>query len=315
MGRSNKLSKREFDAIIKDNLIAAGVTKDSFGYRTDNDRTYYDYYTEAEFKRFVDEMKADYAEHYKKYYGDEEAKENRGGLGGELLPKRGRWGMLPPKMASVASSSRFCYLALRDGTDALISNRILTRDDVEFEKECRIFADGSTAPQLDAFIKDTLCDYYVEAKCHEIFDSHEIEFKHKYWEIFQNDKSFCHVLKDAIKHTDTFEIPKAVFELWGEHMRFDVKQLVCHLFGIANQARGRQSKLFYLFFKLKSEDPETALRIEVVFEELKNEIEFIFGSDVIKGFCAYNQIGLEVIVQECNVMKKLDTYNSRKVFS
>lgn len=315
MNRSKKLSKKEFDAIIKENLLKSGVAEECFGYRTDNDRTYPEYYAKPEFDKFVDEMKAYYPEHYKKYYGDENANENKGGKGGELIPKRGRWGMMPPKMASVASSSRFCYLALRDGTNALFSDWEVTKDNVEFEKECRIFADGPTAPQLDAYIENPSCDCYIEAKCHEIFDSHKIEFKNKYWDIFQKNESLHIILENVTQHEETFEISRSVLGLSDEHLRFDVKQFICHLLGIACQSKGKPAKLIYLFFKPENDDEKTKARIDDVFDELKNEIDSLFTSEVIKEFCTVNQIGLEVIVQECDSMKKLDIYNSWKLFS
>lgn len=87
-----------------------------------------------------------------------------------------------------------------------------------------------------------------------------------------------------------------------------------HLLGIANQAKGKQAKLVYLFFKPKSNDEKVNARIDEVFDELRNEIDSIFTSAVIVEFCLDNQIELEAIVQECNVMRKLDICNSWKLF-
>lgn len=313
MGKSKTLLKKEFDAIIRENLIAAGKSEKSFGYATIDKKIYYDYYTVSEFKAFVDEMKLNYSEHYKKFYGVQDAKENKGGQGGELLPKRGRWGMMPPKMASVASSSRFCYLALRDGTDILIPNRSLTKADVEFEKECKIFDDGLTAPQLDAYINDPACDYYIEAKCHEIFDSHKIEFKNKYWDIFETDKSFNRALNKAVKNKDTFELPKELFDITGNHLRFDVKQFICHLVGIAHQSKGKCAELIYLFFKPKCNHEDVSTQMDEIFDELKQEIKAIFNSLLIKDFCENHQMKLNVIIQNSDVMQKLNHDNSQKI--
>lgn len=314
MGKNKTLSKKEFDAIIRENLIAAGKSEKSFGYETIDNRIYYDYYTVSEFQAFVDEMKLNYPEHYKKFYGVQDAKENKGGQGGELIPKRGRWGIMPPKMASVASSSRFCYLALRDGTDILIPNRSLIKGDVEFEKECKIFEDGLTAPQLDAYIKDSTCDYYIEAKCHEIFDSHKIEFKNKYWDIFERDKSFHGALTKVIKKKDTFELPKELFGITENHLRFDVKQFICHLLGIAHQSKGKCAELIYLFFKPKCNQANVSTQIDEIFDELQREIEAIFNSSLIKDFCENHQIKLNVIIQNSDVMQKLNNDNSQKLY-
>ena len=53
-----------FDAIIKENLLNSGVSEESFGYKTDKDRIYHEYYVESEFNKFVCEMKSGYPEHY-----------------------------------------------------------------------------------------------------------------------------------------------------------------------------------------------------------------------------------------------------------
>lgn len=50
-------------------------------------------------------------------------------------------------MASVASSSRFCFLALKDGANAFGGT-----GEVVFEHECKINGISGIAPQLDAYI-------------------------------------------------------------------------------------------------------------------------------------------------------------------
>ena len=106
----SKLTKEKFDAIIKSNLIKSDVSADDFGYDI-NGQNYDLYYANSCFKTFVEDMEKNYLQHYTKY--DK-------GKGSELESHDGK----PPKMASVGSSSRFCYLALRDVVG------------VEFEKSC-----------------------------------------------------------------------------------------------------------------------------------------------------------------------------------
>lgn len=314
MDKFKKLSKQEFDEIIKNNLIMSGMPKEKFGYDKDVPRTYQEYYTHDVFEDFVKKMKTKYPKHYDKFRGIKDAKEDKGGQGGELIPKKGRWGTMPPKMASVASSSRFCYLALRDGTDALSSEHIFTKDDVEFEKECKIFNDAtSIAPQLDACIKADMCDYYIEAKCHEIFDSHKIELKNKYWDVLE-EKGFSSVLKRAVKHEETFEFQRDVFNLPEEHKRFDVKQFICHLLGIAEQSKGRKAKLVYLFFMPVCKDEILSKKVKKVFCELQKEICALFSCEVITTFCKENQIELIAIAEHSDVMTKLDRINMKKLF-
>lgn len=216
---------------------------------------------------------------------------------------------MPPKMASVASSSRFCYLALKDGTDALIDSRDITSDEVEFEKECRIFENSSTAPQLDAYIADEKCDVYVEAKCHEIFDSHKVKMRIAYLEYFEGNEIFSDVLSNKVVDGDYFYIPLKLFGINDESTKFDTKQLICHLLGIAEQNKGKPAKLVYMFFKPVVDDKDVAGNIEKVFDKLKKEIKAIFDCKLINGFCKANNIELMAIAEESRVMGKLAKEN------
>lgn len=95
------ISKNEFDCFIKKNLVDV-FGNDCFGYEIE-DKSYDVYYNKEAYNKFISKMQNG---KYNKFYNQY----NRG-KGSELKEKRN----MPPKMASVASSSRFCYLALRDG--------------------------------------------------------------------------------------------------------------------------------------------------------------------------------------------------------
>lgn len=211
------MKKETFDNIIKKNLIdVTGI--DNFGYKLT--RTYSNYYNKSAFAVFLTEMKNPPYESYYWSYAS--------GKGSELKEQDGRYGKLPPKMASVASSSRFCYLALRDGADALGC-----KGSVEFEKACEIEGIDGIAPQLDAYIPEK--NIYIEAKCHEIFDSHKVILKEKYWNLFYGlDNDFGFEVREKEKE-ETFSIPFSVFGISKTSTRFDVKQLLCHLLGIASK--------------------------------------------------------------------------------
>lgn len=299
--------KERFDVAIRNNLCddlltyIIGEGENSIEYRC--------YYSQSAFRDFVDEMKKIYPEHYDKFQGKKKASSNSGGKGGELDAQDNR----PPKMASVASSSRFCYLALRDGVDANILGKTFTKNDVEFEKECRIFARG-TAPQLDAYINDEECDIFVEAKCHEIFDSHKLVFRSAYWDYFKKDSSLKDLISGEKKPAEEFNVSLDLFDIGKKSARFDVKQLVCHLLGIKEHQKGKKAKLVYMFFKPIPKDKESAELIDSVFKELKEEIEVIFGCKVIKEFCENNNINLAAIAQESETMKKLDTAKVVKLY-
>ncbi len=285
-----KINKKQFDEIIKNNL-ASKTGADKFVYKTGDGKEYENYYSNEEFNLFVREMKEYNLGAYFKQYND--------GDGGELKEKKGRYGTVPPKMASVASSSRFCYLALRDSKE----------DGIQFEYECKIDGiSGSTAPQLDAYIPDK--EIYVEVKCHEIFDSHKIIMKEKYWNyIYGNDNDFGFEPK-AENISGTFEIPITAFGINKRSTMFDIKQFLCHIMGVASvKNKAEKATLVYLFFKPKSDDVSINNAIDRIFEELRSETESLFNSKPIQKFTGKHKISLKAIAEYSKTMEKLTKDN------
>lgn len=123
---------------------------------------------------------------------------------------------MPPKMASVASSSRFCYLALRDGYKQFNNS-----EDIIFEHSCRIKGVNVTA-NLDAYIPKA--NIYFEVKCHEIFSQHSIYLKKSYWNLLygqENDFGFSYA---KCPDLDEFKIELCNFDIERTKIRFDIKQ-------------------------------------------------------------------------------------------
>ena len=149
------ISKNKFDYLIKKNLVDV-FGNDCFGYEIE-DKSYDIYYNKEAYNKFISKMQNG---KYNKFYNQY----NRG-KGSELKEKRN----MPPKMASVASSSRFCYLALRDGYKQFNNS-----EDIIFEHSCRIKGVNAIA-NLDAYIPKA--NIYCEVKCHEIFSQHSIYLK------------------------------------------------------------------------------------------------------------------------------------------
>lgn len=302
-----KMSKKEFDHIIKD-LIGNDKL---FGYKAKSEKPYPMYYSKDVFDQFVKDMKKNYPDAHKKY---------NEGAGGELKAKR-----YPPKMASVASSSRFCYLALRNGIDITIGDEHIIGNP-EFEKICEIdFKEKNeatenkhrTAPHLDAYIKDSQC--YFEVKCHEIFDSHKVVLKDDYRDPIKKEFGLDPVITPNTK-SGTFEIPLEKFGIINKtSTRFDTKQLICHLLGIATDPERKyesNKKLVYLFFrpdpdKLKMSSTINENETEKVFKELQEEIKCIFDSEPIKKFCSNkdHEIKLMAIAEKSTVMEPLTNKN------
>ena len=318
MDKKYTTDKEKFDGIIKTNLLLSGINSGVFCYsipQKDGTVSEYPlYYSKTAFDIFIKEMQTLYPHHYIKYSGNTNATQNRGGVGGELIEKPGRYGLTPPKMASVASSSRFCYLALRNGTDVLVNNKYISGKNIEFEKECRIFTDISTAPQLDGFTAQDDCNIYIEAKCHEIFDSHKVVLKNKYWDYFKKNNILCAALDEKEKGDETFTLPLSLFGIEKKSTRFDIKQLICHLLGIKEQNKNTKSKLIYLFFEPVSDNDEERLFVNDIFYELAIEIKLIFESDIIKNFCKTNNIELIAIKEKSRIMEPLNKYNKYTIY-
>lgn len=286
------MKKERFDSIIRENLMAHGAG-DVFGYAVAGTERVYDaYYTAEAFQAFRDEMARSYPGAFRQY-GE--------GKGSELKEHGSRYGDLPPKMASVASSSRFCYLALRDGGAALGGGKC-----VEFEHGCPIKGVAGTAPQLDAYMEEG--NIFVEVKCHEIFDAHHVVLKERYWDhVYGPDNAFGFPAAEK-PAGEEFQIPLSAFGIEKPSAMFDIKQLLCHLLGIVSQTK-EPSTLVYLFFKPRVEEPDVQAEIDEVFAALQTEIEHIFASAPIQSFCEKHHIRLRAAAEYAAVMEPLGDAN------
>ena len=157
---------------------------------------------------------------YLKDMSDEHRSQFEDGSGGELKEKNDR----PPKMASFASSSRMAYQLSKD-----IPNFV-------FEKQLSTEIGGTA--NLDGYWEGNGRYIFVEAKCRE-------PYSHKSPEtIRQNYKPLYGYLQSKLP--DMFsctmeDIPgtrdmRVEFFCNGkEIIYFDMKQMLCHLLGVANR--------------------------------------------------------------------------------
>lgn len=282
-------TKTWFDNLILKNLVEKGFGP--FGYPM-GPNPYDLYYTKDIFAQFKEEMKLCHPQHYRCYSK---------GKGSELLETE-----KPPKMASVASSSRFAYLALR-----WVAQAIGGTDAVDFEHECRIDGIRGMAPQLDAYtIDENGNPIYIEVKCHEIFDAHKLELSTSYWKkIYGPGNDFGFPSNNNIPESKKFPIPFTHFGITNDQPLMDIKQLLCHLMGVASRKESnRPATLVYLFFKpIIESDYKT--RLDGIFDQLLTEINQIFTSKPIQNFCTLNEIDLKVVVEESAVMERLTKKN------
>lgn len=151
------------------------------------------------------------AEH-RSQYGD--------GSGGELKEKDGR----PPKMAAFASSSRMTYLLSKDIPGFV------------FEKQLPTVIGGIA--NLDGYREADGQYVFVEAKCREPY-SHKspqtIKQNYKPLYAYLQEKTpeiFTCTMDDI---PDTRDMKVAFFCCGKEAVYFDIKQMLCHLLGVANK--------------------------------------------------------------------------------
>ena len=295
------MNQKKFDQIILRNLIVVKGA-DKFGYPNINDVKYDDYYSFEEFEKFIKDMQERNMAHHKSYAE---------GKGSEIIPVDG--GLKPPKMASVASSSRFAYLALRDG-----AKHIGIGKNVEFEAECAIKNKPGTQPQMDAFDKDTRT--YIEVKCHEIFgNSKQKTLKEPYLNYVYgaNDDGVGFKLVVNERPQGEFAIPYKEFGMKEFPKYFDLKQFLCHLLGVAceNHKEGKSATLAYLFFKPKTDVEAVAIELFEVYNGLQAEIIAIFTSSVIVRFCEENNIKLKAYYEYAEIMESLTPANTHCLFA
>jgi len=148
-------------------------------------------------------------ENYKNAYAEYGA-----GSGGELKEK----GLFPPKMASYGSSSRMIYR--------------LCKDIADFHFEYKLPTKIGGVANLDGFAEKDNSYIFVEAKCREPYGkkAHLIESKYKELYSYINN-SGCNLKIKTIDNGAKIEVAFSVNEC--EILRFDIKQMICHLLGIA----------------------------------------------------------------------------------
>jgi hypothetical protein len=139
------------------------------------------------------------------------------GGGGETKEKEGR----PPKMASYGSSSRMIY------------NLSCKIDGFHFEKQLSTTVGGKA--NLDGFFEDDSRYVFVEAKCHEPYTAKKNVVSKSYEELYkyinEHMTGNVHVDMETSKCGKNLNVEYLVKDEKIE--RFDMKQMICHLLGIA----------------------------------------------------------------------------------
>lgn len=298
------IKKDIFDKEIKS---LSGCADSCFGYETY--KKFSLYFNNEVFTNFYNEMKEKYPHAFQKY---------NAGKGGELKEKNTRYGIVPPKMASIASSSRFIYLAFRDNNlekvNPLCSINV-EKGVFQFEDELTINCLNDAKPNLDASYKGENNGVYFEAKCHELFDSHQLRWKKKYFEdgVFfgAEKKGLGLTKKDCILDAEGMlkefsgrdenifhELKRGVFDLdEKEKIYFDIKQFVCHLLGIANDGL-TERELVYIYFK-----PDNLKGFESEYAYLEKQFKQVAQSKIISDYCNKHMISLKLVYSVADKME------------
>lgn len=237
------------------------------GYAVSNGKAYESYMSNIKWDAFRKDMEMNHASAFEEYGA---------GSGGELKPK----GKFPPKMASYGSSSRMIYN--------------LCKDIPSFHFEYKLSTRVGGVANLDGFMESDDEYFFVEAKCREPYGvkSHLIESKYRELYKHISEDSTCD-LSIRIENADSkMNVMFSVGE--NEIVNFDIKQMICHLLGIAvkflNAPTDKKITFLYLCYNPKL--------IEIVDNKKKESI-----------FSTYDQMCAECnAIDFCSLFKSIVMY-------
>lgn len=262
-------------------------------------------------KVFEDEILKNMSETDRNAYGT--------GAGGELKDANNG---IPAKMKSVASSSRFCYLSLKDTDFSVfgVKNRSFVR---RFEERLPVVR--GTAPHMDCYYEDGDVIVCFECKCHEQFNDHTFELSESYFSkdrivtkipenfILEKHKPYVKRDKNGVEHTYYNNIINPEVVGLTDNPRFDVEQFFTHIMGIqARMQKTNKSKarLIYYYFIPNNAQKGNGKICEVV-KKLYSEIQTVFNSPFITK--NIDNISFELYVQYSDVVENAEHTNTKQI--
>ena len=219
------------------------------------------YITNDEWNAFLNSMPED----ARKEYG--------AGGGDELSEKNGH----PPKMASYGSSSRMIYT--------------LSREKEGFHFEKKLFTTVGGKANLDGFYEDENHYIFVEAKCHEPYTAKNVTVSKCYEKLYKyiNEKMLGSIHIDMQTSKCGRYLNVQYFANDEKLERFDLKQMICHLLGIATgilngTLKRKQTDFIYLLYDPTELDiePEAKAEIDTIYERTCYECNLIDFAELFR---------------------------------
>ena len=214
------------------------------GYTVDKgcstEKTYEGYLENDCWKTFVEDMKEQNPIAYEMY--------SKGG-GKEMEERTKNGHTYPPKMASFGSSSRLIFTLLKEKE----------KQGFLFEKKLHTTIGGTA--NLDGFMETADTCYFIEAKCREPYAIEDTMVSEAYRGMYDALKTVKCTWDDDVTRTVTRKTKtgeklttqtKVTFSVNGKEIQhFDMKQMICHLLGIATAyLKGKYDKKIAFIYLL-----------------------------------------------------------------
>ncbi len=213
------------------------------------------------------------------------------GGGDELSEKNGR----PPKMACYGSSSRMIY------------KLSCHKEGFHYEKKLSTTIGGTA--NLDGFLEEDNRYVFVEAKCHEPYSTKSNSASKAYEKLYDYiNAQMGGNIEIAMKTSKCGRYLDVEYFSDGEKLEhFDMKQMICHLLGIATgvlkgELKQKQIDFIYLLYDPTELDlsPATKEAVDAIYERTCYEcnlIDFALLLRIIFSFLMEEKYG-DVISEE-----------------
>lgn len=235
-------------------------------YWTPNGLKYETYMTNSEWDSFKSNMSVSARDEYEAGGGD------------ELTEKGGR----PPKMACYGSSSRMIYTLSYQ------------KENFHFEKKLPTTVGGTA--NLDGFFEESNRYVFVEAKCHEPYSKKASSVSTAYKELYDyiNENMPDSLFIQAEPTTNPKLMKVEYIAEWEKLEYFDLKQLICHLLGIATailQGKLEQKQIDFIYLLYDPTELELASdtkeKIDSIYERICYECNLVDVAALFRAVLSY----------------------------